>query len=219
MAPMISTRTEPPDTLPASVLAAALDTSEAAIALLAMPQCRFVFANAAFHALGAGQGERGADGPFTCPAIDSAVAESLQSGRMARIPRFGVRMAQDPDATWEGEVSRAGASTDGAPLLLICIRNVSHTVRAERALSFSEEALRRTNTKLRDTLDNITDGVLVMDHDWRYTFVSARAAAIIGIPAEKLVGGIVWELFPAAVDTQFHACYHRAATTGMPVHF
>ena len=212
MAPTISTNTDQPDTLPLAALAGALDTSEAAIAILSMPGRQFVFANTAWHAFGAG-------GLFTRAAIDTAVAESLQSGRTARIARFGAAVTGDPDAIWEGEVSRAGVDAGGNALLLLCIRNVSHTVRAERALAFSEEALRRTNGRLRDTLDSITDGVLVMDHDWRYTFVSARAAAIVGIPAEKLVGGVVWDLFPAAAGTRFHDGYHQAVATGMPVHF
>ncbi len=212
MASTISTRNETTDILPLAALTGALDTSEAAIAILSMPDRQFVFANAAYHAFGAGT-------LFTCPSIDAAVAESLQSHRTARIARFAAAVTADPDAIWEGEVSRAGADAHGNALLLLCIRNVSHTVRAERALAFSEDALRRTNTRLRDTLDSITDGVLVMDHDWRYTFVSARAAAILGIPVDKLVGGIVWDLFPAAVDTQFYGSYHQAVATGMPVHF
>jgi PAS domain S-box-containing protein len=211
MPPMISTKIDTSHTLPAAVLAGALDTSEAGIAVLSMPQQRLVFANAAFQGLGAAV--------TSCDAIDAAVAESMQSGRTARIARFHAPVAADPDATWEGEVSRAGADAAGNILLLLCIRNVSHTVRAERALAYSEEALRRTNGKLRETLDSITDGVLVMDHDWRYTFVSARAAAIVGIPADKLVGGIVWELFPAAAGTRFYDGYHQAVATGMPVHF
>jgi PAS domain S-box-containing protein len=212
MATTISPRTEATDTLPLAALTAALDTAESAIAILTMPGRQFVFANAAYHAVGAGAG-------FTCEAIDAAVAESLQSGHTARIARFGAAVASDPDAIWEGEVSRAGTDANGTTLLLLCIRNVAHTVRAERALALSEESLRRSNGKLRDTLDSITDGVLVMDHDWRYTFVSARAAAIVGIPAETLVGGVVWDLFPAAAASRFFDGYHQAVNSGMPVHF
>jgi PAS domain S-box-containing protein len=212
MAPTISNQLDHTTILPASVLAGALDTAEAAIAIVSLPARRFVFANAAFDALGGGQRD------FACDAIDNAVAEALLSNQPARIARFSAPASQDADAVWEGEVTHAGQ--DGATrLLLLCIRNVTHTVRAERALACSEEALRRTNIKLRETLDSITDGVLAMDHDWRYTLVSARAAAIIGIPAEKLVGGIVWDLFPSAAGTQFHTGYHEAVATGVPVHF
>ena len=82
---MASTSSPPIDlsnTLPASLLASALDTSEAAIAIIALPAHQYVFANAPFRALGAGRGA------FHCAAIDSAVAESVQSGRNARIGAF-----------------------------------------------------------------------------------------------------------------------------------
>jgi PAS domain S-box-containing protein len=208
MVPIITSSADTSATLPVALLAAALDTSEAAIAIVAMPARNLVFANAAFHAL-----------VPDSAAIDSALGDAVQSGRTARIARFSVVAGAEPEAVWEGEVSQAGNDADGSLLLLLCIRNITHTVRAERALAFSEDALRRTNLRLRDTLDNITDGVLMMDHDWRYTFVSARAAAIVGIPADKLVGGIVWELFPGAAGGQFYAGYHQAVATGLPVHF
>lgn len=201
--------------LPPAALAAALDTSEAAIAIVAMPARDFVFANAAYRAFDDGSAGRS----FSCAAIEAALDEAFRSGRTARIGRFGAPVADDADAIWEGEVSQAGLDATGSALLLLCIRNVSHTVRAERALVLSEESLRRTNIKLRDTLDSITDGVLVMDHDWRFTFVSARAAAIVGIPVEKLLGGVVWDLFPAAAGTLFFDAYHQAVASGLPVHF
>jgi PAS domain S-box-containing protein len=219
MPPIISTRSAISDTLPVAVLANALDTSEAAIAILSMPARSLVFANTTFLALGGGAGEAVDTASFSCAATDAAVAEALQSSHTARIARFTAAVAADPDAVWEGEVSHAGADAAGNTLLLLCIRNVSHTVRAERALAFSEEALRRTNIKLRETLDSITDGVLVLDHDGRCTFVSARAAAIVGVPADKLMGGLIRELFPATLGTQFTAGYYQAVATGLPVHF
>ena len=212
MAPTISHPSDISSILPAAVLAGALDTAEAAIAIVSLPARRFVFANAAFDALGGGKRD------FACDAIDNAVAEALLSGQSARIARFHAPASADPEAVWEGEVTNAGQ--DGATrLLLLCIRNVTHTVRAERALARSEEALLRTNSKLRETLDSITDGVLVMDQHWRVALVSTRAAAIIGIPAEKLMGGIVWELFPGGIGTLFDAGYREAVATGVPVHF
>lgn len=212
MAPTISHPLDTTTILPAALLAGALDTAEAAIAIVSLPTRQFVFANAAFDALGGGKRD------FACDAIDNAVAEALLSGEAARIARFTAPAYHDPEAVWEGEVTNAGH--DGATrLLLLCIRNVTHMVRAERALARSEEALRRTNGKLRETLDSITDGVVVLDHQWRVALVSARAAAIIGIPADKLLGGIIWELFPSGIGTQFEAGYREAVATGVPVHF
>jgi PAS domain S-box-containing protein len=36
---------------------------------------------------------------------------------------------------------------------------------------------------------------------------------------EDLIGGYLWDLFPAAVGSKFYTEYHRAMETGQPVHF
>lgn len=85
----------------------------------------------------------------------------------------------------------------------------------------NEEALRSRNAiaKLEATLDAITDGVLVMDRDWRYTYVSERAGKTIGMQPESLLGERVWDLFPHARGTKFYDGYHRAMATMQPLTF
>jgi PAS domain S-box-containing protein len=83
----------------------------------------------------------------------------------------------------------------------------------------AEEALVLAKKQLEIMVNSISDGLLVLDHNWRYTYVSQRAAEIIGIPRRKMLGGCVWELFPFAVGTKFDTEYHRAVETGETVHF
>ena len=59
-----------------------------------------------------------------------------------------------------------------------------------------EGDLRRSNTQLRTTIDSITDGLLIMDREWRYTFFSERAATIVGVKREDMLGRVVWLLPP-----------------------
>ena len=82
-----------------------------------------------------------------------------------------------------------------------------------------EGDLRRSNTQLRTTIDSITDGLLIMDREWRYTFFSERAATIVGVKREDMLGRVVWDLFPHAKGTKFYERYHKAAETGEPQHF
>jgi PAS domain S-box-containing protein len=82
-----------------------------------------------------------------------------------------------------------------------------------------EEELRQSNTQLRTTIDSISDGLLIMDSEWRYTFFSERAAAIVGVKREDMLGRVVWDLFPHAKGTKFYEGYHRAVETGQPQHF
>jgi len=82
-----------------------------------------------------------------------------------------------------------------------------------------EEELRRSNMQLKTTIDSITDGLLIMDHEWRYTFFSERAARIVGVEREDMLGRVVWDLFPHAKGTKFYEGYHKAVQTGESQHF
>ncbi len=80
-------------------------------------------------------------------------------------------------------------------------------------------ALAAEHQKLETTLSSITDGLLVLDRHWRFTYSSLPAAKLIGMRPEELIGRCVWDLFPHAKDTKFYECYHRAVATGQPLHF
>ena len=83
----------------------------------------------------------------------------------------------------------------------------------------AEEALRESEARYRTVLDSITDGLLVLDKNWRYTYFSEHGARMIGMRTEDLIGGCVWDLFPHAQETKFWEGYHRAVETGQPVEF
>ena len=83
----------------------------------------------------------------------------------------------------------------------------------------SGQKLARSTEELRQVLGSITDGLLVLDKNWRYTYFNEQGASMIGMRREDLIGSIVWELFPKAEGTAFHEGYHRAVDTGQPVHF
>ncbi|MEO7859976.1 MAG: PAS domain S-box protein [Nitrospirales bacterium] len=90
-------------------------------------------------------------------------------------------------------------------------------LRLERAKG--ETALREAHHKLEAVLSSITDGLLVMDKDWRFTYVNEQGASMIGQRTEQLIGSCVWDLFPHAQGTKFYECYHRAVESRRPVHF
>lgn len=83
----------------------------------------------------------------------------------------------------------------------------------------TREALQARTDKLLVTLDAITDGVLTLDRNWRYTYFSEKGARAIGMRAEELIGACVWDVFPHAEGTSFYEGYHRAVRSREPVHF
>ncbi len=65
-----------------------------------------------------------------------------------------------------------------------------------------------------ELLEQLGDAVTVIGPDWRYRFVSRRAAVVIGRPVEELVGAAVWEVFPEVVGTRSTPPSCRRWTSG-----
>jgi PAS domain S-box-containing protein len=215
--------------LPDALLGVAIDTVDTCVAVLAGRNLRFSFVNRAFQALRPHTPMVGRafadvfDGPDSAE-LRAALLRVFETGVRWKAERFETMSEEDGLRIWDGEVVPAAGSggvagSGGADSIVILARNVTAAVRVERALAASEEALRRSNQKLRETIDSITDGVVVLDRDWRYTVVSDRAAAIVGMKPEDLIGGCIWDIFPQAQDTKYYQCYHEAMRTGVPVHF
>ncbi|GAA4230511.1 hypothetical protein GCM10022291_00860 [Postechiella marina] len=67
--------------------------------------------------------------------------------------------------------------------------------------------------KLETTLDNISDGFINLDTNWRYTYLNKKAADFIGRPASSLIGKHIWKEFPEGVGSTFYNAYYKAAET------
>jgi PAS domain S-box-containing protein len=82
-----------------------------------------------------------------------------------------------------------------------------------------EKVLGQMHQKLETTLNSITDGLLVLDHDWRYTYFNKTGVDIIGSRREDLIGKCVWDVFPDTKGTRFHECFYKAVETGQSISF
>lgn len=91
--------------------------------------------------------------------------------------------------------------------------------RSEAARKCAEKDLRAAQNKLQNVLSSITDGLLILDKEWRCVYFNKQGARMIGKSAESIVGGCVWDVFPEAKRAKFYASYHRAVETGEALHF
>ena len=66
-------------------------------------------------------------------------------------------------------------------------------------------------------LERITDAFIALDRDWRYTFVNARAAELMGRSTEELIGESIWTVFPASLDDPFRRAFEQAMQRQEPV--
>ena len=72
--------------------------------------------------------------------------------------------------------------------------------------------------RYEEALGAIEDHFAILDLEFRYVFVNARAAQVLGRPAEELIGNRIWDLFPGAVGNQFYQELHRVASERVPIH-
>jgi PAS domain S-box-containing protein len=84
--------------------------------------------------------------------------------------------------------------------------------RIEASLKLAQ--LRRETETIRARLENVLAGIndqfIVLDREWRYTFVNAQVTAITGKTKEELLGRCIWDLFPETINTPFDVAVRRA---------
>lgn len=61
--------------------------------------------------------------------------------------------------------------------------------------------------------ERISEAYVALDAQWRYTYVNAAAAALLGRSAESLLGKHVWTEFPQPTAQPFREAYERAMAT------
>jgi PAS domain S-box-containing protein len=75
----------------------------------------------------------------------------------------------------------------------------------------------------RGILEAIADPFVVQDREWRFRYMNQAAADILSrsrrVPAESLIGRVVWEVYPEIVGTTFEREMRRAAAERVPVTF
>ena len=71
-----------------------------------------------------------------------------------------------------------------------------------------------TASRLAQVLEATSDAIVMIDRNWRYTYVSRHAKALID-PDDKLLGVNMWEAFPALAGTPVGDLYRRAMEQGV----
>lgn len=82
---------------------------------------------------------------------------------------------------------------------------------------------RRRQFEVRDLLEeretvlaSISDAFSALDRNWRYIYVNDKVAELAGWPKAKMLGRVIWEIFPEAVNTEFYQRCQRVMETGAP---
>ncbi len=60
-------------------------------------------------------------------------------------------------------------------------------------------------------LDNLMDGLMILDREWCYCYVNAQAERMVGRSRQDLLGKCVWDEFPFTIGTEVEQQLRRAA--------
>ncbi|MCU1400156.1 MAG: Blue-light-activated protein [Acidimicrobiales bacterium] len=122
----------------------------------------------------------------------------------------------------DGEVHGKWLSSDGrvlaararmfGPFMILTFRDVTLAEQLER----SE---RTTRLRLGDILASISDGFIVLDADWRFSYVNVEAGRLLRRSPDRLLGCNLWEELPHLGSSAFHQNLHRASADGVAVAF
>jgi two-component system cell cycle sensor histidine kinase/response regulator CckA len=91
-------------------------------------------------------------------------------------------------------------------------QDISHQKRTELEL-------RRVAERLETTLESITDAFLIVDREWRFTYVNREAERLLRRSKTELLGRNIWAEFPVAADGLFRREYERALRDSQTVGF
>ncbi|MFN8074128.1 MAG: SpoIIE family protein phosphatase [Kineosporiaceae bacterium] len=84
---------------------------------------------------------------------------------------------------------------------------------------YDTTAHREGDARVTEVLEAMPTAFFSLDPQWRFVYVNAEAERLLQHAREELIGRVVWDLFPAAVGTDFERQYQRAMHERVPVAF
>jgi PAS domain S-box-containing protein len=112
----------------------------------------------------------------------------------------------DGETRWIHARGRALAGEDGRAARLL---GAGYDTTGERAAA----------ARVTRILEAMPAAFFSLDREWRFTHLNAEAERMLGHRREDLLGEVIWEAFPAALNSAFEDGYRKAVETGRPVHF
>jgi diguanylate cyclase (GGDEF)-like protein/PAS domain S-box-containing protein len=84
---------------------------------------------------------------------------------------------------------------NGQPGAFIRHRNVTKEVQSDEVVA--------------DVLESMTDAFMSLNENWKITHLNGVAQRLLNLNAEKVIGKNIWEIYPEAVNSEFHMNYTK----------
>ncbi|MES2463631.1 MAG: PAS domain S-box protein [Armatimonadota bacterium] len=98
----------------------------------------------------------------------------------------------------------------GSTRIIGTVADITERRNAEAAQQAASAELQRKDRDLEMILTAVTDPIISWDKDWRFTYVNAGGAHVLGRPAAELIGKGVLDIFPDLEGTTFYDAYRTA---------
>jgi PAS domain S-box-containing protein len=133
-------------------------------------------------------------------ALDSAIESVGTYAAEYRVVR------PDGEVRWVEARGQAVAGDGGTAVRLV-------------GAAYDTTVAREGEARVARTLESMPTAFFHLDHDWRFTYANPEARRLLGGIGSDVVGHVIWELFPAAVGTEFEERYRGSVASGVPASF
>lgn len=85
--------------------------------------------------------------------------------------------------------------------------------------AYDTTAVRDADARVARVLETMPSAFYQLDREWRFAFVNTEGVRVLGMSLDELLGGSIWELFPATLASTVEERFRHAVRTGAPVEF
>lgn len=148
------------------------------------------------------------------------VTEAFSAVRRGGTARFEARVTSVDSMTLYMDVIAAPVlDKSRMPLRILTIwRDITDARAARDAADEARRSAEQAAEKLASVLESTMDCVVVLDHDWRLTYMNSNARRLLGLDNEA-IGQSLWSLYPEEQNGIFAAQYKKALASRQPVTF
>lgn len=107
---------------------------------------------------------------------------------------------------WIAARGRALSGEDGSAVRLL-------------GAAYDTTAVQEGEARVARVLESMPTAFFQLDHEWRFAYLNGEAERLLGRTRAELSGAVIWEAFPASVDSDFEHHYRLAVETDEPVSF
>lgn len=97
----------------------------------------------------------------------------------------------------------------------VLANTVSNAIRLHRA----DQEMDQREQRLQNVIDRVTDAIVEVDSEWRFTLVNHQAEKLYEMDEAFLLGRDFWEVFDEALGTRFETEYRWVMETREPTSF